>query len=153
MNIDRVKIDENGNHYSVASGRRYYGLINKCLNCKISFLAHFKKIRKGGGRYCSNKCQMAIQANAKYFNGKLLNERGYVIVKQKGDKAMKSGYCYEHRLVAEEKLGRPLLKSEIVHHIDGNKLNNHPANLMVMTQGDHMRWHKIHRKSLQEAMK
>jgi hypothetical protein len=31
----------------------------------------------------------------------------------------------------EEKLGRYLLRSEVVHHIDGNPQNNHPDNLMV----------------------
>lgn len=31
---------------------------------------------------------------------------------------------HEHRLVAEEKLGRPLRKGEVVHHIDGDYKNN-----------------------------
>ena len=47
-----------------------------------------------------------------------------------------------HRKVAEEKIGRTLKKGEIVHHIDGNKHNNSPANLEVMTQSEHMRTHK-----------
>ena len=33
---------------------------------------------------------------------------------------------HEHRLVAEEKLGRPLRKGEVVHHIDGDYKNNDP---------------------------
>jgi len=35
----------------------------------------------------------------------------------------------EHRHVVEIKLGRELLPSENVHHIDGSKLNNDPENL------------------------
>lgn len=50
---------------------------------------------------------------------------------------------HEHRLVAEQMLGRPLEKGEIVHHRDGNKKNNDPSNLAVMTQGMHMREHGI----------
>ena len=34
-----------------------------------------------------------------------------------------------HRLIMELKLGRPLRKSEIVHHKDGDRANNHPDNL------------------------
>lgn len=40
---------------------------------------------------------------------------------------------HTHRVVAEEKLGRPLFPGEIVHHIDGNKRNNDPENLAVLS--------------------
>lgn len=46
-----------------------------------------------------------------------------------------------HRVVAEQKLGRPLVAGEIVHHIDGNKRNNAPENLQVMTQSKHAQIH------------
>lgn len=51
---------------------------------------------------------------------------------------------HEHRVVAEQMLGRPLKQNEIVHHIDGNKHNNDPSNLQVMTQAEHVRehWHQ-----------
>jgi hypothetical protein len=42
----------------------------------------------------------------------------------------------------ENKLGRPLKKGEIVHHIDENKSNNSPENLMVMTQSQHIEMHR-----------
>ncbi len=38
---------------------------------------------------------------------------------------------YEHVLNAEKKLGRYLKDGECVHHIDENKKNNNPNNLMV----------------------
>lgn len=52
---------------------------------------------------------------------------------------------HAHRVVAEEKIGRALLPGEIVHHIDGNKHNNHPDNLQVMTQSEHARLHATER--------
>lgn len=48
---------------------------------------------------------------------------------------------HEHRVVMEQKLGRALLPGEIVHHVDHNKKNNHPDNLVVMTQSEHAKLH------------
>jgi hypothetical protein len=48
---------------------------------------------------------------------------------------------HEHRVVAEQMLGRALKPGEIVHHIDGNKHNNDPSNLEVMTQSQHVYEH------------
>jgi hypothetical protein len=49
---------------------------------------------------------------------------------------------HEHRCVAEQMLGRPLKQGEVVHHIDGNKLNNCSANLLVLpSQAEHARLH------------
>ena len=53
----------------------------------------------------------------------------------------KSGYILEHRYVMAEKLGRPLLPTEDVHHIDGDKTNNDPSNLEVLGRSEHSRLH------------
>lgn len=44
-------------------------------------------------------------------------------------------YEYEHRLVVDAEPG------EIVHHINGDKLDNRPENLQVMSQSEHVRLH------------
>lgn len=54
----------------------------------------------------------------------------------------KVGQRHEHRTVAEQKIGRPLLPGEVVHHIDGNHRNNAPENLQVMSAADHLREHR-----------
>lgn len=52
---------------------------------------------------------------------------------------------HTHRIVAEQMLGRTLKPGEVVHHIDGNKRNNNPNNLMAFaTQALHAKWHKEH---------
>ena len=87
----------------------------------------------------------------KFMNRELNPTRMTPEVREKVRKAMLGkgdGKSYEkthgkhtHRIVAEQILGRPLESSEIVHHIDGNKRNNDPSNLMVMTQSEHARLH------------
>jgi hypothetical protein len=42
-----------------------------------------------------------------------------------------------HRLIVEEKLGRPLRSGEVVRHRDGDLLNNDPDNLLVMSRQEH----------------
>lgn len=53
----------------------------------------------------------------------------------------KDGYVAEHILIAEIKIGRILYDDEVVHHIDKDKLNNAPENLMVMTNSEHISLH------------
>lgn len=58
-------------------------------------------------------------------------------------RATKEGYVYTHVLVAERMLGRYLTSEECVHHIDEDKYNNCPDNLMVFkTKADHSAFHK-----------
>ncbi|MCM1367254.1 MAG: HNH endonuclease [Roseburia sp.] len=59
--------------------------------------------------------------------------------------ARDDGYVAVHRDIASRKLGRPLRANEVVHHRDGNKLNNRPSNLQVMTRKQHWRIHHRHR--------
>ena len=54
---------------------------------------------------------------------------------------MKGGAIKMHRLVMSEKLGRPLKKSEIVHHINGDRRDFRHENLEVMTRAEHIKHH------------
>lgn len=70
-------------------------------------------------------------------------QREYITVNKKDHpRANSSGHVLLHILVAEEKLGRKLKPGETVHHVDENKMNNDPDNLIVFaTLGDHSAFH------------
>ena len=52
-----------------------------------------------------------------------------------------------HRRMVSQMLGRELTPEEIVHHIDGNCLNNAPDNLELTSRGEHQR--TFHREDLE----
>lgn len=47
----------------------------------------------------------------------------------------------EHRRIVEETFGIKLESNKIIHHKDGNKINNSLDNLEVMTASEHMKLH------------
>lgn len=58
-----------------------------------------------------------------------------------------------HQVVAEEKYGESRIKQGLhVHHVDGNKLNNAPANLLLMTDHAHAQWHAYLRSQEWQAI-
>ena len=60
-------------------------------------------------------------------------------ITSKGYRVFKDSGTYVHRWVEELKLGRKLKQGEVVHHRNGNRLDNSPENLKVFrSQKEHM---------------
>jgi len=73
--------------------------------------------------------------------GRVKTGEGYIGVRITHDDMMasmivRSGYVLEHRLVMARSLGRPLLATESVHHINGDRTDNRLENLQLR-QGKH----------------
>lgn len=84
------------------------------------------------------------EKNGAWKGGRVVDPRGYVLLRVGKDHphADVRGYAYEHRLIAEAAIGRALTSNEVVHHIDGNKSNNAPENLQVVTATEHCFEHR-----------
>lgn len=109
--------------------------------------------RLGGKMVASNfsdKFKNAMRERCLNWNENLHKnpsmEKRIEISKRQREQRPTSGYTkrlgkHEHRVVMENILGRPLRRDEIVHHIDGNKANNNPSNLMIMSRSEHAKLH------------
>jgi hypothetical protein len=70
--------------------------------------------------------------------GKMLTTHGYVLTKVFNRKNHdKKGYMLEHRVIMEDKIGRPLNKWEQVNHLNGIRTDNRPENLELVQKNRH----------------
>ena len=135
-----------GQHIAVPAYKRDPRRIlcmRNCAHCGCEFPVA-KKFPKA--RFCSRKCGLKATLPPDH-NARISRDSA----KQRGDKQRGRGAGksypklygrHAHRVVAEQKLGRPLLPGEIVHHEDENKLNYSADNLEVLpSQAEHARLH------------
>jgi hypothetical protein len=85
------------------------------------------------------------EQNNNWRGGRSLASNGYILIRVGVGHHLADvrGYAYEHRIVAETKLGRKLLPDEIVHHKNENKQDNRPDNLEVVKgNAEHFVFHR-----------
>lgn len=76
---------------------------------------------------------MSDKHSHNWKGGRVVASNGYILLYRPGHHlADVRGYVYEHRLVAEDILGRDLRKGEIPHHLNEVKTDNRPENIEVI---------------------
>lgn len=81
--------------------------------------------------------EQAQSKNPNWKGGKSHDAAGYVKINVTNGKQRR-----EHRIVAEQMLGRPLLPGEVVHHKNGVRSDNRPENLEIhSSHSEHMKHH------------
>lgn len=127
-----------------------------CDTCGSNFLIPNHRIPQTKNHFCSKVCygkHMTLHGykrvvdwaknntNPNFRGGIGITTDGYVWLLIRGH-----GYPYNqiklHRYLMQIKLGRNLLPSEIVHHINGDKLDNRIENLELTTRSEHNKAHR-----------
>ena len=109
-----------------------------CSECGKKKLLKPSVLKFGGGKTCSLPCK-AKRRSRLYVGGKApcwkggkrITSKGYVTIYSFGHPRSHDNHVFEHIIVAEKALGRPLPRGTPVHHLDENKANNANTNLVI----------------------
>ena len=102
-------------------------------------------IRRGGD---ASSGTQAREKNPNWKSGTTRRKDGYILEYVDGRQR------FQHRLVMERHLGRPLKDDEVVHHINGDKSDNRIENLeLFANNGEHHKDAHYDRKRLSDAGK
>lgn len=115
----------------------------QCGHCGATFLPD-----RSSRRFCSRKCGTANNGgqNRKSEMWRKPNKRGYIDGTVFDEDGVQH-YAKQHRWMMEQHLGRKLLPTEDVHHINGVKHDNRLENLQVIDHGEHTRHHNLNRQT------
>lgn len=113
-----------------ADRTRTYGVGRRCKQCDWPGV-------RAGRKFCSQVCA------ANFRKKPYIVKNGYRLVHvPTHPNSDQYGYVREHRVVMERVLGRLLSNEEVVHHRNGDKMDNGPSNLELFDSNSaHLKSH------------
>lgn len=115
------------------------GIRVECAQCQRSLVVSIGRLVKKKNSFCSVPCQKTFfKTNPPRKAEGFWYENGYRVLWLGNGRFKK-----EHIHVMERKIGRPLRRDEVVHHVNRVRDDNRLENLQLMTRSEHT---SIHRK-------
>ena len=123
-------------------------MITKTLTCdwcgvKFERTDYPSRFKVYDNNFCS-KAHAAIACRESYnpTQGTIITNNGTLMTRtHTHPNRNKNNQVPASHLIMEEHLGRYLIEGEVVHHKDGNPLNNELSNLQLMLLGEHVSHH------------
>lgn len=120
-------------------GNPFYG-----KNHSLNSINKIVMAKEGSIHTEKTKAKMRLRIgdkNGSWKGGRTVS-RGYIYVHILDHPHARKNYIAEHRLVVEQQIGRYLLPKEEVHHLERNKKDNTPSNLIAfINKSAHLRFH------------
>ena len=119
--------------------------------CKIcNKIFYVRQYRKDIALYCSRKCQSKAfsmippEKHPNWKGGKQFDSRGYILIHSFNHPYKDSrNYVRRSRLIMEKHLNRYLSPKEVVHHINGIKIDDRIENLWLFSSNsEHQKFHQ-----------
>ncbi|AYO85355.1 RusA family crossover junction endodeoxyribonuclease [Methylobacterium brachiatum] len=126
--------------------RSHYFVEKRCTHCEAPHLQSKANAERSTNSFCSAPCRSSF-VTAQHHGSRSLKQRpgggSHVLIRDRTHPmAGRSGQVYEHTLVMEKEVGRPLTADERVHHINCLKGDNRPDNLFLCEDSsEHFRIH------------
>lgn len=123
---------------SMSGARRARYVTRACAACSTP-VERPERMMLGDRIYCSRACAARFAARgggrpvAATLGDTRPHREGYLL-EYVGRDRIASGWMLQHRVVMEAHLGRPLLASENVHHVNGQRGDNRPENLELWSR-------------------
>lgn len=128
---DNILKKERKNGLTGADIAKKYGVSKVCV-CR-----HLKRL----GINNESPIGKRGEEHSQWKGGRGLKSGYWTVYNPSHPRALNNGRVWEHVLIMEKHLKRPITKKEHVHHIDFNRQNNDINNLYVCSHEEHAQIH------------